>query len=259
MSWLITGTEKVTQDLYLYTNTVLLLKGDGTNGSTTILDSSKVAGSPKTITANGNAQISTAQSKFGGSSIAFDGTGDFLTTPNSSAWDFGSSDLTIEAWVYIAANSTPDQDGNRAASICNTWAATTGIIAPTGWTFTIGGTTATTGTSLALDSWSSIANATLYRSTISVPQLTWNHVAATVSSGTRRLFLNGSLIAGTTVTVGSGATAINSIGSNLRVGQTANNAYSIPLNGYIDDLRITKGVARYTANFTPPTAPFPDI
>jgi hypothetical protein len=58
-----------------YGNVSLLLRGNGTNGSTTIIDSSP---SPKTVTAFGNAQISTAQSKFGGSSIAFDGTGDYL-------------------------------------------------------------------------------------------------------------------------------------------------------------------------------------
>ena len=56
-----------------FANVSLLLHGDGTNGSTTIVDSSS---SSKTVTAVGDAQISTAQSKFGGSSIYFDGTGD---------------------------------------------------------------------------------------------------------------------------------------------------------------------------------------
>jgi hypothetical protein len=59
-----------------FSNVSLLLHGDGANGSTTIVDSSP---SPKTVTAVGNAQISTAQSKFGGSSLAFDGSGDYLT------------------------------------------------------------------------------------------------------------------------------------------------------------------------------------
>jgi hypothetical protein len=69
MSWLITPGQPVPVDLNR-SNVSLLLHGNGTNGSTTITDNSP---SPKTVTAVGNAQISTAQSKYGGGSIAFDG------------------------------------------------------------------------------------------------------------------------------------------------------------------------------------------
>ena len=70
-----------------YGNVSLLLYGDGANGSTTITDSSPT---PKTVTAVGNAQISTAQSKFGGASIAFDGAGDYLIVPSTGTpGDFG--------------------------------------------------------------------------------------------------------------------------------------------------------------------------
>jgi hypothetical protein len=75
----------------------LLLHGDGANGSTTIIDSSPT---PKTVTAFGNAQISTAQSKFGGASIALDGTGDYASTGNSSDLLMGSAVFTIECWFY---------------------------------------------------------------------------------------------------------------------------------------------------------------
>ena len=253
MSWIITPQTKVPVDPFR-SQVSLLLHGNGTNGSTTITDNSPT---PKTVTAVDNAQISTAQSKFGGASIAFDGTGDFLSTPNNAAFDFGSGDLTLEAWVYIAANSPADQDGNRGAIICNTWPATS---TPLGWQFALLGNTTTTGIAIALDTWGpAAANGTLYRSTVTVPQLIWNHVAATVSGGTRRLFLNGSLIAGTSLTIGTGFTQLNNNGNAMRVGQAANTLYPSPLNGYIDDLRITKGVARYTANFTHPAAPFPDI
>ena len=80
MSWIITGTEKYETDPYR-SQVSLLLHGDGANGSTTIVDSSP---SPKTVTAVGNAQISTTQSKFGGSSLAFDGAGDYLEAPHSN-------------------------------------------------------------------------------------------------------------------------------------------------------------------------------
>jgi hypothetical protein len=253
--------QPVPNDPYLYTNTVLLLHGDGTNGSTNIVDSSKVAGGPKTVTANGNAQISTSiADPFGNNTrgvLAFDGNGDFLSTPNNAAFDFGNGDLTIEAWVYIAGNSAADNEGNRGASICNTWPAG---VAPLGWQFALLGNATTTGIAIALDGWGTgTTNGTLYRSAVTVPQLAWNHVAATVNGGTRRLFLNGSLIAGTTSTVGTGFTQLNNNGNALRVGQSANTNYPSALNGYIDDLRITKGVARYTSNFTPPTLPFPDF
>ena len=83
MSWVITGTQKEPAgDPFFFSNVSLLLHGDGTNGSTLIKDSSPRM---NTVTAVGNAQISTAQSKFGGSSIAFDGTGDSLTTPTTLA------------------------------------------------------------------------------------------------------------------------------------------------------------------------------
>ena len=89
----------------------LLLHGNGTNGSTTITDSSP---SPKTVTAVGNAQISTAQSKFGGSSIAFDGTGDYLSVPNDGTLQMGSVDFTIEFWIYfnsLSGYQTPFDKG----------------------------------------------------------------------------------------------------------------------------------------------------
>ena len=248
--------QPVPNDPYLYTNTVLLLHGDGTNGSTNIVDSSKVAGSPKTVTAVGNAQISTAQSKFGGSSIAFDGNGDYLTVPNSSAWNFGTGDLTIEAWVYIAGNSALDPDNVRVGSICNTWTGGAQII---GWFFIVVGNATTTGTGLQFSTWAAGNNATNEVAFTTITQNTWNHVAVSISSGTRRLFLNGTLLTSSTTTFGTGSIPAESYGSPLRVGNTQHPGYKWDLNGYIDDLRITKGVARYTANFTPPTLAFPDF
>ena len=232
----------------------LLLYGDGTNGSTTITDDSS---SSKTVTANGSAVISTTQSKFGGSSLYFPGaTTDYMSVPNSTDWDFGSGDLTIEAWVYIDGNSPANAGGTRTASICNTWNSGSGTIS--GWIVSIGGDTTTTGTSLRLDSWDGAGNATQFSANTTVSQQVWHHVAVTVEGGTRRLFLDGTLLSGSTNTIGAGYTQVNSIGESLKVGATPNTGYPLPLDGYIDDLRITKGVARYTASFTPPTAAFPN-
>ena len=226
----------------------LLLHMDGTNGSTTFTDSSSNAFS---VTANGDAQISTAQSKFGGASCLFDGSGDYLSVANSSDFDFGSGSLTIEAWIYIAGNAVADADGGRGANILNTWDSAATI---SGYAFNILGNASTTGTGLAFDTWSS-SNATLYRATATVTHAAWHHVAVTVSGGTRRLYLDGTEISGTTTTINSGYTQANSLGNAFRVGVTPNTGYPLPFYGYMDDLRVTKGVAR---TIVVPTAAFPD-
>ena len=80
--------------------TVLLLHCDGTDGATTFTDSSDTS---HTVTANGNAQIDTDQSKFGGASGLFDGTGDYLSIPDSADWDFGTGDWTIDFLIRFNA------------------------------------------------------------------------------------------------------------------------------------------------------------
>ena len=227
MSWLITGSQPVPVDPFR-SQVSLLLHGNGTNGSTTITDNSP---SPKTVTAVGNAQISTAQSKFGGASIALDGSGDYLTVLNSSQFNFGVDDFTIEAWFYRTSTATSFEIasyGNPGADGFFFTSNTSAIDFGTGSAVVL----ASSSTSLALN--------------------VWTHIAVTRSSNVTRVFANG--IAGATTT-----NALNNLNSTtvFRVG--ANRAVNAFATGYIDEFRITKGVARYTANFTPPTAPFPDI
>ena len=97
-----------------YANVSLLLHADGVNNSTTILDNSSV---PKIVATVGNAKISTAQSKFGGSSLVFDGVGDSLTVPSSTAFQFGASTpFTIEFWVNFSGYPTSNA-GSYASCI----------------------------------------------------------------------------------------------------------------------------------------------
>jgi hypothetical protein len=84
----------------------------------------------------------------------------------------------------------------------------------------------------------------------------WVHVALTRSSTSLRLFFNG---AQQGATVSNSTNLVNSFGTVAVGAFISSGAYFPTPVAYIDDLRITKGVARYTANFTPPTAPFPDI
>jgi hypothetical protein len=207
----------------------LLLHGNGTNGSTTITDSSLT---PKTVTAFGNAQISTAQSKFGGASIAFDGTGDYLDTGSNSAFGYGLNDFTIEFWIYRNASTALQVLLDHRAGASVRVAPTIYISSNSIFYYTDGNNRITGG---------------------AVASTQWVHVALSRSGSSTKLFLDG-------VQTGSTYTDTNNyIDSPVRVGGANDGSSVASTNGYIDDFRITKGVARYTANFTPPTLPFPDF
>jgi hypothetical protein len=216
-------------DLY-FGNVSLLLRGDGTNGSTTFVDGSPA---PKTVTAFGNAQISTAQSKFGGASMLFAGGGDYLSTPDNEAWNFGSGEFTIEFWTrpsgFGGFNSVVSQWPSGGFSSSNSFVVET------------------------------VSNNTLYfyyvTSSITGsgktgPTLTqgqWQHIAI-VRSGNNLIFFKD----GVQHSTHAFNVTLNNPTSALTVGGGVSG--SGWWNGYIDDLRITKGIARYTANFTPPGA-----
>jgi hypothetical protein len=219
-----------------FSNVSLLLHGDGTNGSTTIVDSSP---SPKTVTAFGDAQISTAQSKFGGASIAFDGNSDYFSVPSSVDFEFGSGNFTIEFFAYI-----------------NTYGTITAFISRSMWSGANGGTPWIVFALSEKIYFSVTDNATgawglSGAGGVSAPTGQWNHIAVVRNGSSFNAYVNG--VAGTAKTF---AGAIQPSNSSLISGVYNNTLGSV--NGYIDDLRITKGVARYTSNFTPPTAPFPD-
>jgi hypothetical protein len=210
-----------------FANVSLLLHMDGTNGSTTFTDNSA---NTFTVTATGNAKLSTAQKKFGATSGLFDGSGDWITAPSVSAFSFGTGDFTVEAWIYrVSVNlySALLEIGNHAnADSIIFLVGTNGITAYSGGF--LGSGTLATGQ--------------------------WQHVAWTRSSGTLRTFVDGTL---TSTTSFSGNLSSN---SNVSIGYGAglNGGSTYYFNGYIDDLRITKGISRYNATFTPPTAAFPD-
>lgn len=208
----------------------LLLHGDGTNGSTTITDSSLT---PKTVTAGGNAQISTAQSKFGGASLLFDGN-DYLSVGAAADFPYGTDNFTIECFIYnttiSASNSSIYSQRNPVSN----------------------------GLSLRinlskLDFFINNAGTGLFTGSTTLSVDTWYHVALT-REGTRfKIWLDGNLDATSGVLTQSlTSTQIPYIGTN-----SSNIAAGIV--GYIDEFRITMGIARYTANFTPPTAPFPNF
>ena len=242
MSWRITPAQPVPNDPNFAFNS-LLLHGNGANNSTTITDSS---GSPKTVTRFSDARISTAQSKFGGASIVFEGTEDYLTAANDASLNFDSGDFTIECWLYLAGLQTPNIDSQRVGSI-----AAYGVNAVTNSGYSFGFNTTA---SLLFFGRPGIGISAI--ATFAPALSTWYHVAYTRAGSTNRLFVDGQSL---TLTTNTFTPATSSTGT-LRIGtERFYSGYNHDLTGYIDDFRITKGVARYTANFTPPTLPFPDF
>jgi hypothetical protein len=222
--------------------TVLVIRGDGTNGSNTFKDGSP---SQHTITANGDAQISTAQYKFGGSSIYFNGTSAYCTIPSNSDWHFENNNWTVDFWTYLYDNDRDiffvgNYSGNENDN--NGW-----MIIYDNLTKEIGVYWTTTG----MD-WSGNA----YKKSISLPKNEWVHLAIVRNGSTIIIFKNGILL-GSSTSIGS-KTIYNS-SRQLFIGK--NDAYwgngYLYLYGFIDELRISKGIARWTDTFTPPTQSYP--
>ena len=215
-----------------FSSVSLLLHGNGSNGSTTITDSSP---SPKTVTANGSAAISTTQSKpgFGGASLSIPGVGNYFSVQSGSTIALGTADFTVEMWLYRTARAATGGNSDCIFSIGNP------------------------GISLFIDPGGQINLSNFGVAVIAVTSTTitngqWTHIAVARSGSTTKIFIDG--IQGASVSDGSNYSQTTS----LNIGRDAFSPALQFLNGFIDEFRITKGVARYAANFTPPTAPFPD-
>lgn len=222
------------QDIYL-TSVGLLLNFDGADGSTNIADNSY---SSKTVTALGTAKISTAQSKFGGSSLALAGAGAYVSTPDATSFNFGANDFTIEAWVNPSATMNSG-----------------------------------TGQKVFLAKWSSASNASwlvdYYQGNIrghirngsttyttqgaaTIPAGTWTHIAYSRLGSNFYFFVNGSLVGSSTSTL-----SVNSSAAPVLVGYKGDGVGTEYFTGYMDGVRISQRVARYTANFVPASSALP--
>jgi len=214
----------------------LLLHCNGADTSTTFLDSSTGGiGSPHTVTANGNAQIDTAISKFGGASALFDGTTDYLSIPSSADFTLGTGDFTIDFWLYRRALSGSAnvayiidfrdtvQDENKIALY-------------------IDGSNYLT---------LYVAGAGRITSSVSLSLTTWYHIAIVRLSGTTTLYIDG-------INRGTWGDSTNYTQGQCWIAEyPLDNQYS--LDGNIDEVRIVVGEAVWTKTFTPPTSQYPDI
>lgn len=185
----------------------------------------------------GNAQINTAVTKYGTGSMYFDGSGDYLSmyaTPNLT---FGSGDWTVECWIYLPSLSSTyyaiasQRTGDTLSTI--------------GWALFVN--TSKVGINCSNGSSSVTAENTTVLTTN-----TWYHVAAVRTGNNLITYVNG---IGSTPASFTGSVVV--AGSTTYVGFASGSAITA-FSGYIDDLRITKGVARYVTNFTPPVARMPN-
>jgi hypothetical protein len=177
----------------------------------------------------GNAQISTAQSKWGGSSMSFDGTGDWLLIPDQPPQRIGTGNFTIEMWVYRNSSGTYGLAGKG---------------------------TGTTGWLVSLNSSNQVVftyGSSTITSSGTVSATTWTHIAVVregTSTNQTKIYIGGTNDGTGTVSTDFNQTNSMYIGADRTGGSAA--------NAYVQDVRITN-YARYTANFTPPTAAFPTL
>ena len=219
-----------TAPLTAITNTSLLT--NFTNGA--IFDNS-MKNDLETV---GNAQISTSVKKFGTGSMVFDGSGDYLTSNElSDLYAFGTGDFTIEMWVNLSSFAS-------LQILYDSRPASTDGLYPLIYVSSGGGSII----------WQISATARI-TGTATLATGTWYHVAVSRASGSTKMFLNGTQVGSTYADTNA---YLNSGTTRPFIGGSSYSAGTLTVNGYIDDLRITKGIARYTANFTPPTAAFPN-
>ena len=220
----VTGT--TVGDVYL-PKVKLLLPFDGSNAATTTNDESN---STHSVTFAGGAQISTAESKFGGSSLYLNGdSGTKLTISQSSDFDFGTGDFTIEFWIKTSLSNN-DSQSRRVISFGDNNATRIQIFL----------------SSDGIDFYDT--SSVKVDGDIDVADGNWHHVAFTRSGTSLKGFVDG---------VQSGSTATNSTdydnAAALTIGAYASTGLGRVV-GYLEDLRITKGLARYTSAFTAPTS-----
>jgi hypothetical protein len=215
--------------------TKALLHMDGADASTTFTDESG-----KTWTRYGDAQIDTAQYKFGGASGLFDGTGDYIDTPDSDDFNFGSGEFTIDLWIRRngAAEGVRGIFGQCAAAL-----------------------------SAATDSfdcyvqndnkvYAYVSNGVSYYDVLSTTTITndgnWHHVALVRATNTLKISIDGTFQVDTQDITG---VTINNATNKVTIGRIGeyNDFY---FNGWIDEVRFSKGIARWTSDFTPPTSAY---
>jgi len=223
------------------TQTVLMLHMNGTDNAQVFTDSSSGV---KNVTPAGNAKTENTQTKFGVTSGYFDGSGDYLTLPYSTDIDIVNEIFTIDGWIYNTAAS--NTAGRRMLSTGGggvAWNATNGIHI----LLQIG----SNNSSFQFQYWNGTTVEALSMS-IGATENEWHHFSASYD-GTEMYVSFDGVISSATRTMARPSTNPTLAVATIP-GENGNSTYN--WTGYIDELRISKGIARWTENFTPPTAEY---
>jgi hypothetical protein len=200
--------------------------------------------SNKAITAAGNATASSTKSNFYGGSFYFDGTGDYLTIPDSSDFDFGSGEFTVETWINTTTSS-----GRTGSNIFNQ--STAGGTSNSAFYFGAGNN----GTSLYLStSGSSWTN--YIECSGEVDDGNWHHIAWQRRGNTLEIYVDGVNQSG--LIVAGSSSFSGTVYNSSRTVYVGSQEGSGDFNGYLQDFRVYKGLAKYTSNFIPASTD-PDI
>jgi len=216
--------------------TKLLLHCDGIDASTTFIDETE-----KIITANGTAQIDTAQSKFGGASGLFGGVDAYLSTPDHANWNFGIGNFTIDLWIRFNTLTNAQIFMGQYEDANNYWYLMKDANAngnKLSMKFVDGATTK--GNYVMTSSWSGVAINT------------WYHLRFVRSSGVGYIFIDGTSQTLTESTAFS-SNDVGDMSAVLTIGQQNSASY---FDGWMDEIRVSKGIAISTADFTSPTDAF---
>ena len=214
-------------------NVTTLLRFDGQDGDTTTTD---VKGKTVTLT---SATLSTEAARYGGCSLKLTAIASSAYIADASAFNFSSGDYTLEGWMYFTAVVTGDY--------CN-FLCTNNNVYPGRWLIDFGVTATTMTARYVSENNGIVASGTAVPGSLN----SWNHVAIVndTASGTFRIYINGK------ISINRAALQLTNAG-HIYIGK--NSGAWTPQNYYIDDVRFTKGKARYKAEFTPPPCPFPEV
>jgi hypothetical protein len=224
---------------------VSMLHFDGTDGSTTFTDEKG-----KTWTAVGNAQLDTAISKFGTAALLLDGAGDYITSPDASDYELGSSNWTIDCQIRFSGYAA-NNGGQFKQSIVSK-----DVTGGRGFSINVDGTVSSL-TGITFLGFQTDAVFTQVDAAYTFSLNTWYHVEVVRSGNLIFIFVDGVLL-------NTGGTAfsrtIQNTATTLKIGANEfDGTFKYYFNGHIDEFRLTKGVARHTANFTPPTTAYGEI
>lgn len=213
----------------LWSKVKLLLSCDGADESTSFPDESD---SNHTITAHDNAQVDTAQKKFGTGAILFDGTDDYLSALDSSDWNFGTGDFTIDFWIRFNSSKPSGYAMflSQYETVNDRWILyfypTIGIAF-----YSAGGSGVINFSEGNSNDWSGD---------------TWYHVALVRNGNDWDIYRDGTSVASTT-----SSESIGDYNAPLEIGRQNEGGTEGYVDGWMDEIRIVKGVAVWTANFTP--------